>query len=275
MLLSFFKRKLTPQTQPSALLKADDVFLVSYPRSGNTWLRAIIAYLLYPAENIQTLKDLDDYVPDIYVEIPQHTHYSIPRVIKTHEPFWTRHERETHTLYRQYIYVLRHPYKVLESYYHFEAARTPQTVGNLQTFVDAVLHNAYYYGSWADHIISWQYAQRQAHKTLFVRYEDLAKHPIATIQRTAQFLGHPVDEERATQVKQFSSQENMRELDKRGQIIPGFEMVRAGEQRQMDEKLTDAMKDQIYARYQQVMTDWGYLSDGQVLDDYPLKHHYE
>ncbi len=27
---------------------ADDIFLVSYPKSGNTWLRYIVAYILHP-----------------------------------------------------------------------------------------------------------------------------------------------------------------------------------------------------------------------------------
>lgn len=39
-------------------LNPSDVFLVSYPRSGNTWARAIIANILYPNESLDALNVL-------------------------------------------------------------------------------------------------------------------------------------------------------------------------------------------------------------------------
>ena len=47
-----------------------DVFLVSYPRSGNTWLRSMIAQLL-TGEKINSLRELDYIVPDIYYSVPE------------------------------------------------------------------------------------------------------------------------------------------------------------------------------------------------------------
>lgn len=257
------------------LLQADDVFLLSYPRSGNTWMRAIVAYLLYPAHTLSTLKDLDKYVPDLHVELPLHTEYSSPRVFKSHHPYSTRHAPDNPALYRRYIYVLRHPYKVIESFYHFESYRIPNQLPTLDTFVDLIINNAYYYGGWAEHIASWQYTQKYAQSTLFIRYEDLQKHTLTYIQHIASFLGLTITTDQAQQVKDLSSQENMRELDAKGQILPGFEMVRAGEQRQLNQKLSDDMKQLIYTRYQQAMTDWGYTESGAVLDEYPLKKLYE
>ncbi|MDX2076484.1 MAG: sulfotransferase domain-containing protein [bacterium] len=253
------------------LLRPDDVFLVSYPRSGNTWLRAICAYLLYPAQTMQTLKDLDEYVPDLYVKLPTHDRYSTPRVFKSHEPYATRHGHHNTALYQKYIYVLRHPFKVIESYYHFETNVSRRGLPDLDTFLDMVLNNAFDYGGWGEHVTSWQYAQKYAQSVLFLRYEDVQKHPIAYIQRTGRFLGVVVDDAQAEQVRIHSSQESMRELDNKGAIIPGFEMVRAGEQRQLATKLTDAMKEAIYTRYQAVMDAWGYAPDGTVADEYPLK----
>jgi len=64
-------------------LKTDDVFLVYYPRSGNTWVKTIVAHILYPHVRIYSLKNLARLVPEI-PEIDSDNKYSNPRVIKTH-----------------------------------------------------------------------------------------------------------------------------------------------------------------------------------------------
>jgi hypothetical protein len=41
----------------------DDTFLVSYPRSGNTWTRFLIANLAYPHESVSFL-NIERLIPD-------------------------------------------------------------------------------------------------------------------------------------------------------------------------------------------------------------------
>ncbi|HEX4589745.1 MAG TPA: hypothetical protein VH120_07440, partial [Gemmataceae bacterium] len=53
----------------------DDVYLASYPRSGNTWLRAVVAEIMFGSSGAN-IADLDRYVPDIYV--PQPEKYVVP-----------------------------------------------------------------------------------------------------------------------------------------------------------------------------------------------------
>src|SRR4051812_9410315 len=71
-------------------ITSDDMFLVSFPRSGNTWTRNLVAHILYPDEHIESFNQLQRFVPDIYGRLP-------PRkpdqrlVIKTHESYITRH----------------------------------------------------------------------------------------------------------------------------------------------------------------------------------------
>src|SRR5215831_10005136 len=81
----------------------DDVHLASYPRSGNTWLRAVIAEIMF-GDSGANIKDLDRYVPDIYV--PQLRASVVPatfHVIKTHEPY---HHEQRRRL-KQSIYIVR------------------------------------------------------------------------------------------------------------------------------------------------------------------------
>src|SRR5437764_12314263 len=44
----------------------DDIFLVSYPRSGNTWTRFLIGNLINQHEPI-TFKSLESHIPELYL----------------------------------------------------------------------------------------------------------------------------------------------------------------------------------------------------------------
>ena len=69
-------------------LNPQDVFLVSYPRSGNTWVRFIAANILSPGFYLRfSIKDLNKVVPDIYSGIPAFSRIPEPRLIKTHQPY--------------------------------------------------------------------------------------------------------------------------------------------------------------------------------------------
>jgi hypothetical protein len=65
----------------------DDMFLVSYPKSGNTWTRFLLGNLMNPDEGI-TFANVESKVPDIYAKsrkaLKKLPH---PRLIKSHECF--------------------------------------------------------------------------------------------------------------------------------------------------------------------------------------------
>lgn len=257
----------------ASLLKPSDVFLLSYPRSGNTWMRTIIGGILYPHDLFQSLRDLDDYIPDLNTRFPDHNRYSSPRVVKSHQPYHQREGLGNTQLYKRFIYIVRHPYKVITSFYDFERFRAPHLFTDLGAFVEQVVMGGYHFGNWEQHIISWMYGAKKAEQVWFLRYEDLQKQTIPMIMQLAQFLDHPIDVQQAEVIRQFSSQENMIEMDKKGSEVPGYEFVRRGEDRQTKTKetLSDAMKEMIYAYNKGQMDAWGYGKDGVVLDDYPNK----
>src|SRR5215471_15987144 len=71
----------------------DDTFIVSYPRSGNTWTRFLIASLLHPNEAV-TFSNIDRFIPDI-TAVPRKILRETPRprVIKSHEYFDLRYNK--------------------------------------------------------------------------------------------------------------------------------------------------------------------------------------
>src|ERR1700745_392531 len=88
----------------------DDVFLVSYPRSGNTWTRFLIGNLLNPDEPV-SFTNIETRVPEIYFNPDRILrHLPRPRLLKSHECF--------QPLYKCVIYITRDPRDVAVSFYH-------------------------------------------------------------------------------------------------------------------------------------------------------------
>jgi len=79
----------------------DDTFLVSYPKSGNTWVRFLLANLLHPNEtvgfaNINRLLPAPGVLSKRFLRsLPR------PRILKSHETFDVR--------FRKVIYLVRDP----------------------------------------------------------------------------------------------------------------------------------------------------------------------
>src|SRR5437868_10954354 len=89
----------------------DDVFIVSFPRSGNTWTRFLVGNLISQNEPISFV-NVESRIPDIYLHSQESLcRMSRPRVLKSHEPFDPR--------YKKVIYVVRDPRDVAVSRYHF------------------------------------------------------------------------------------------------------------------------------------------------------------
>src|ERR1039458_10178071 len=89
----------------------DDTFIVSYPKSGNTWTRFLIGNLL--CEDEVDLSNINERVPDpeaaskrFLKRLPR------PRVLKSHQAFDPRYERV--------LFIVRDPRDIALSKYHFD-----------------------------------------------------------------------------------------------------------------------------------------------------------
>jgi hypothetical protein len=188
----------------------DDVFLTSYPRSGNTWTRFLIGNLIHSDEEV-TFLSVERLVPDMY----KHSDRVLrglprPRTVKSHECFDPR--------YRKVIYIVRDPRDVAVSNYHWELKlRSVKEGYSIEEFVPRWMAPDFWprIGSWGDHVGSWLATRQGKEGFLLLRYEDLKENSERELARVAEFLGIQASSERVKRAVELSSAENMRKIERK------------------------------------------------------------
>lgn len=152
------------------------VWLASYPRSGNTFLRSVLKQC-FDMNSASIYRD--DLMGRPSIEnVAGHIEHGADGVlnfdsqplqlIRTHEPPFDG---------RPAIYVLRDGREAVVSLYHFMHERRP---------LDAIAGGVSPFGSWADHVTAWRPEARP--NTLFLRYEDLVCDLGTGIDQIAEYL---------------------------------------------------------------------------------------
>jgi hypothetical protein len=147
--------------------RPDDIFIVTYPRSGTTWMQMILYQL--------TTDGSMDF-PHIYEYCPWFERSSrsalgfearpSPRLFKSHLTY-----RKIPKGPCKYIYVARDGKDVAFSYYHLYRSYNGFE-GMFLEFFDRFLRGKVKFGSWFEHVRGW-WRHRDDPNVLFLRYEDL------------------------------------------------------------------------------------------------------
>jgi hypothetical protein len=165
-----------------------DVFVVSYPRSGNTWLRFLLTNALRP-DRTATFTTVGKAVPDIYEEADRALlRRTQPRILKSHEPFDER--------YGRVLYLVRHPADVAVSYYHYLIDTRVIGAGyEIARFVDSFLAGRLDdFGTWRDHLAGWLDGRHGSANFVLVRYEDMVRSPEDALAAVLALVGAKTDE---------------------------------------------------------------------------------
>lgn len=213
-------------------LRSQDVYLVSFPRSGNTWVRFILCnYLILNELDIKEINDfkmLEDLTPAFgaYNLLRRWPYKSIPRFVKTHKPFNSFLSRPQNN-----IYIMRDPREIMVSYYHFMVARThapyrkdfSQFIHDTRYGLPACIKH---YNSWRNHLI------------LVLHYEKLKEQTYLFMRSIFSTLGISINEDTLKEAISLSSIEHMKLIeDKSGLAFPelsqsSFRSIGEGEKRQ-------------------------------------------
>ena len=188
----------------------DDTFIVSYPRSGNTWTRFLLANLLH-RDQPATFLNIEQLVPDAEAQSNRYLKkVARPRFIKTHEYFDHR--------YQKVIYIVRDPRDVVISYFHFQRkyghiADNYSLPAFVEDFVKRPVSGDW--GSWGENVGSWVGTRLGSPQFLLIRYEDLVAQVKIELERVCRFLGISPDPSLLNQTIERSSAQQMKEMEKK------------------------------------------------------------
>ena len=248
-----------------------DVFIVSYPKSGNTWTRFLIGNLVHPTEPV-TFANVEEILPSIYVH-PDRVLRRLPRILKSHEAFDPR--------YPKVIYIVRDPRDVSVSYYHYCRKRGWINEGcTIAEFVPRFLAAEFeiHFGTWADNVMSWVALRSGNPNFLLLRYEDMIAQSDVELAKVARFLGIEATPELIARAVALSSADRMRELEKKEgdswaltkgtrKDVPFIRAAKAGGWRN---SISPAEVEKIETQWGEVMTRVGYQLSTDALSREPV-----
>ena len=228
------------------------IWLASYPKSGNTWVRAIISSLLYSDDGIfkfSFLKKIDqfpekkyfkDFVKDfgnfdlikknwILAQDKINLNNNI-KIFKTHQGKYTVNNDDftNNENTKAIIYIVRDPRNIVTSISnHFTKSvneslkfmLSNSVIGDNKSFEESIKDKnsrmLTLLGKWNDHYRSWT---RKKDNLLLIRYEDLILNPKSEINRISMFLKNymefKVNNEKLDNIIKTTSFENLKKLEK-------------------------------------------------------------
>lgn len=204
------------------------VWIASYPKSGNTWVRFLLHHYLWgePRNSLE----LNHRIPDLHRPAGR-IDTSSPRLfVKTHFaltdtlPYLGMTDRA--------IYIKRHPKDVLLSgmnYAKLESAGTPDPAAYARAFIGAAGDPAWIemgFGAWAEHVESWTATDRfPVHVT---SYEAIKNDTAGELRAVLAFVGEAVDEDRLLRAVELSDFKRMREIERKEKARGGDSLFRGG-----------------------------------------------
>ncbi|GFQ88926.1 sulfotransferase 1E1 [Trichonephila clavata] len=190
--------------------KDGDILVVSFPKTGTTWLQEIIYSILNGVDETlsQSLEDRFPYLEFIYPGLKSIQKMEGQRLIKTHLPYSLLPE-DIHKKNVKILYIMRNPKDVMVSYYHFVRMMTVSDYsGHFESFFREFLSDKVPYGPiWKHYQEMWDH--RNEANILILFYEDLHKDIQGTIKKVATFLDRDVSDEEINDIVDHCSFHNM------------------------------------------------------------------
>ncbi|KAM5137849.1 sulfotransferase 2B1-like [Mantella aurantiaca] len=183
--------------------KEGDVLIVTFPKSGTTWMQEILT-LIYSQGDAEIAMTVPNWERAPWLE---HIYFKDtlkegegPRIITTHLPSNVL-APALHNSKAKVIYVARNPKDVAVSFYFFhKMAKFLPDFSSFSEFLDLFLDGKVHYGSWFDHVKGW-YRQRNNLDFFYITYEDLKKDLRRSIKKVCGFLGCPMYTEEVDKVE--------------------------------------------------------------------------
>lgn len=192
-----------------------DIYIVSYPKSGNTWMRYLLAYSIWPELQEVDLVEMASYIPsygikhDMEVMLKENTpcNQLKHRLIKEH----TTYNDLARKYIKRAIYIVRDGRDVMVSYWHFCNQRDGTAIP-FSDFITLSAKPGLSYGPWKEHVSGWMDAPLDT--KLILRYEDMLLDTAGCLKRALKFAEIDASEEAVFNAVKRASFNSMRQLEK-------------------------------------------------------------
>ena len=164
-----------PLTREMGNFCKDDVFIVGYPKSGNTWMQTLISALYFgvaPKLSRDTL--IQELVPDVHYKA-YYKRFAEIAFFKTHSL--------PNQEYKRVIYIIRDGRDVAVSAYHYLNALESDSWTLNKVITGAPFPE---FGSWGEHVDAWLKNPFNA-QMMVVKYEALVADCVKELGRIADF----------------------------------------------------------------------------------------
>lgn len=190
-----------------------DVYMVSFPKCGRTWLRVMVGramQLHYGLEEGRGIVELHRLAEQ---------KAGVPCIYASHDDFWFQARPEDldddKMRYRgsRVVLLVRDPRDVIVSFYHHRSAR--DFSGSIDDFIDqregGFRSLLAFYDNWAANL-------ETPAECLVVRYEDLHASTGDELRRVLDFIGIAVSDDVLDEAVGYGSFDNMRRLEERNAL---------------------------------------------------------
>ncbi|XP_048374020.1 sulfotransferase 2B1-like isoform X2 [Sphaerodactylus townsendi] len=176
-------------------VRDSDVFNLTYPKSGTTWMQEILS-LIYSNGDLTLSRSVPSWERVPWIEQTTAAEYlenrPSPRLITSHLPP-TVFPASFFASQAKAIYTVRDPRDVCVSlYYYAKMSSFLEYKESFGEFIEMFAAGTILFGSWFDHVKGWL-AYRNRKNFLLLTYDDLLQDLRGTILRICQFLGKDLD----------------------------------------------------------------------------------
>ena len=217
------------------------IWLASYPKSGNTWIRSLLSAYYYSDEgnfSFELLKNIDQYPQKKYFDVKinkpgeintywdtsQKTIVSKKKVkiMKTHNALLSLNGNNfTNPNYTLgIIYIVRDPRNVitsLKNHYELDYEQSLEFMLNEKKYIHDTKNKKdfadfHFLSSWSNHYKSW--INNNLFKKIVIKYEDLEKNPLDVCKNTINFintlckLNNKIDKKKLKKIKDDNSDQD-------------------------------------------------------------------
>ncbi|XP_072051232.1 sulfotransferase 1C2-like [Amphiura filiformis] len=229
-------------TPPSTLeamktfeVREDDVFIVTYPKSGTHWLIEIVYLILTNGEMAKINRCMMEQGLEFTMcagpsEVPKtkpgYKHmeeWESPRVMMSHlmhrflpPQIWEKKAK--------IIYVMRNPKDVLCSMYSFAYALMPDDKRDWNNYVEYFMGEEVLGGDWFRHVHAYWTKCQDKDNLLFVKFEEVKRDHRGLVKLVADFLGKDLGDEIIDKITSLTTIDAMHETYDRLEEEPGGNM---------------------------------------------------